>query len=132
MICAGVSRAYVDAPYISGCFGAPFRRIADLPAGLVAVPAGFDQGDKRIFSGALSGVWSLRLGTHVPRLEIGYAAEPATSNAVAALATPPLGGPPAVLAWAPAGSLLPGALSPPSFDSPHVSGSASCSAGATP
>src|SRR5258708_24006887 len=126
MICAGVSRAYVDAPYISGCFGAPFRRIADLPAGLVAVPAGFDQGDKRIFSGALSGVWSLRLGTHVPRLEIGYAAEPATSNAVAALATPPLGGPPAVLAWAPADPRVPRAPSPPAINSTPFPCSPAC------
>ena len=124
-IFGGVSPADAEAPYISAGFGAPYHRLTGLPAGLVATSADFDQGDERIFSSALSGVWSLRLGTHVPRQEIAYAAEPLTSNAVAALATPSPGGP-AVLAWAPADSVVPGSLTTPSFNSALFACSESC------
>lgn len=124
-IFGGVTPYGDGAPYVAASFGAPFQHIAGLPAGLVAVSAGFDQGDQRIFSAALTGVWSLRLGATAPHEEIAYAAEPLTSNAIAALATPPLGGA-AVLAWAPADSVIPGSLAPPSFDSELFGCATSC------
>jgi DNA-directed RNA polymerase specialized sigma24 family protein len=103
--------------YEAAGFGARFHAVA-LPGGLVAVAAGFDAGDARLFVANATGVWSVNLATSAapatPHLEIEYAS---SSGAVAALATPPASSTgPALLVWVPNLAVAPG-----SSTSPHLS-----------
>ena len=116
-IFAGVDPLTGQAPYMAAAFGQPFQLLTGLPPGQVAVSAHLDDGDPRIFSAGLTGVWSVSIngrGPLTPHEEIDYAAGSRVQNVVAALATPPsVTGGPAVLAWAPDAAFAPeSAMSP--------------------
>src|SRR6266567_1423533 len=88
-------------PYVSAGFGIPFQPLPNVPPGTIALSAYFDNGDPRLFSSALGGIWSWTVGSKdVAHQEIAVPTNPAIYNTFSALATPPPGGP-AVLAWAP-------------------------------
>jgi DNA-directed RNA polymerase specialized sigma24 family protein len=115
----GSSNAGVP-PFEAASFGAPFEPLA-LPPGKVAVSAGFDAGDPRLFVAASTGVWSLDMAPPAPpappaapRLEIETASTSTSDGVVAALGTPPsTPGGPALLVWAPNLATVPGSLAPP-------------------
>jgi DNA-directed RNA polymerase specialized sigma24 family protein len=119
-IFAGVDpREAGGAPYVAAGFGQPFVPLSTLPPGQIAVSAHLDHGDPRVFSAALTGVWSIALTgvrpvVPLPHEEIDYSSGSALENVVAALATPsPLSHGPAVVAWVPALATVPGSPAPP-------------------
>src|SRR5579884_1635371 len=118
-IFAGVNPLTGEAPFMAAAFGQPFMPLTGLPPGQVAVSAHLDDGDPRIFSAGLTGIWSVRLATSgplTPHEEIDYSAGSRVQNGVAALATPtPVKGDPAILVWAPEGSFVPGSTRPPTL-----------------
>jgi DNA-directed RNA polymerase specialized sigma24 family protein len=114
-IFAGTDAYGASPPLVAAAFGGPFQAIGALPPGQIAVSAHFAGGDARVFVAALTGVWSLDLAASsraAPRLEIEYTS--AVVGMVAAIAMPrPSDTGPALLAWVPAGSSVPGTLGTP-------------------
>ncbi len=111
-IFAGVDPHGGGSPYTTAAFGQPFQHITSLPAGQVAVSAHLDDGDPRVFSAALTGVWSVdpRSPAPAPHEEVDYSSGGALQNVVAALATPaaPSSSSPSLLAWVPGWALATG------------------------
>lgn len=122
-IFAGVDAHGGGSPYVASAFGQPFQHVITLPAGQVAVSAHLDDGDPRLFSAGLTGVWSVDLAnaTPVPHEEIDYSSGAALQGSPAALATPVASSTgPALLAWVPGSAVATGPSSIASTSSPAL------------
>ncbi|HXA30095.1 MAG TPA: hypothetical protein VN193_15245 [Candidatus Angelobacter sp.] len=123
-IFAGVDPVAGRAPYQAAAFDKPFTPLTGLPPGQVAVSAHLEDGDPRLFSAALTGVWSTNpngAAPYPPHEEIDYSSGSAVQNVIGAIATPtPTLGGPALLAWAPALAAVPGSATQPSLNSAMV------------
>jgi hypothetical protein len=102
---------------VAPAYDQPFTPLTGLPPGRVAASAHFDDGDPRLFSAALTGLWSINpLGAapYTAHEEIDYSAGYAIQAAVGAMATPtPTSGGPALLAWVRSFAVVPGSAGPP-------------------
>jgi hypothetical protein len=92
--------------FVAASFGQPFVPLP-LPPGDLALSAGFDHGDPRIFVAATGGVWSEDTTTHLVAPVLTY-----PSAYVATLATPPQDAGDAILVVAPSSSATPAAPVP--------------------
>jgi DNA-directed RNA polymerase specialized sigma24 family protein len=116
-IFAGVDPVAGRTPYMASAFGQPFQALTGLPPGRIAVSAHLDDGDPRVFSGALTGLWSINPTGGAPYTaheEIDYSGGYAIQAAIGAIATPtPTNGGPALLAWVRSFAVVPGSVGPP-------------------
>lgn len=116
-IFAGVDPVAGRAPYEAPAFGQPFQPLTGLPPGRIAVSAHLDDGDPRVFSAALTGLWSIDptgAGPYTAHEEIDYSGSYAIQAAIGAMATPkPTKGGPALLAWVRSFAVVPGSVGPP-------------------
>ncbi|HEV7680186.1 MAG TPA: sigma factor-like helix-turn-helix DNA-binding protein [Candidatus Dormibacteraeota bacterium] len=112
-------RIFASSPGVLGIpsamargFDQPFQVLTSLPPGFIYTSAHFDDGDPRLFSVGLNGIWSSRMtdrAVAAPQEEIDYSyGAQQESNAFAKVATPPpTASAPAIVAWVPALSTIP-------------------------